>query len=384
MKAIGKPWTNAIVLAMAATTVAAIFFGVPLEAQVAMDEAAWDVQARESRFEAHLDRDALFMQGGVAWLKDAEFGDGVIEFDLAATADNGFHGLRFRAVDPANHEHIYLRPHLSGLPDAVQYQPIFNRTSSWQLYADARYVQPAEIRSDEWVHVRLAVRESRAEVTIDGVPIVFPQLVRDPASGAVGLATSGAGAWFANVIVRPGVDPAFAGGEGAEAPDAVPGVVTRWRVSDAFPEETVDGLERLAADFAEARTWTTLEPEVRGIANIGMLYNNRPDNTVIAALTLRSDRARTLPVKIGFSDRVRVYLNGRALFAASDAFASRDYRFLGTIGLYDELFLPLEAGDNELWLAVTEQFGGWGVTLQALEAAGVTITGPEGAAFAPR
>jgi hypothetical protein len=68
----------------------------------------------------------------------------------------------------------------------------------------------------------------------------------------------------------------------------------------------------------------------------------------------------------------------------SDAFASRDYRFLGTIGLYDELFLPLEVGDNEVWLAVSEGFGGWGVTLQALEAEGVTVVDPAGAGFAPR
>ena len=40
---------------------------------------------------------------------------------------------------------------------------------------------------------------------------------------------------------------------------------------------------------------------------------------------------------------------------------SRDYRYLGTIGLFDEVMLPLRDGDNELWLAVSESFGGWGV-----------------------
>jgi hypothetical protein len=40
---------------------------------------------------------------------------------------------------------------------------------------------------------------------------------------------------------------------------------------------------------------------------------------------------------------------------------SRDYRFLGTIGFYDKLFLPLKKGDNELWFVTSENFGGWGV-----------------------
>jgi len=40
---------------------------------------------------------------------------------------------------------------------------------------------------------------------------------------------------------------------------------------------------------------------------------------------------------------------------------SRDYRFLGTIGFFDQLFLPLKKGSNELWFVVSENFGGWGV-----------------------
>ena len=38
-----------------------------------------------------------------------------------------------------------------------------------------------------------------------------------------------------------------------------------------------------------------------------------------------------------------------------------DYRFRGSIGYYDTLFVPLVAGDNDLVIAVSEDFGGWGV-----------------------
>jgi hypothetical protein len=31
------------------------------------------------------------------------------------------------------------------------------------------------------------------------------------------------------------------------------------------------------------------------------------------------------------------------------------------VGLFDDLYLPLTKGDNELWMAVTENFGGWGI-----------------------
>ena len=61
----------------------------------------------------------------------------------------------------------------------------------------------------------------------------------------------------------------------------------------------------------------------------------------------------------GFSDRVRVYLNGRLLFQGDDTYRSRDYRFLGSIGYFDALYLPLRKGENELLMAVSEDLGGW-------------------------
>ena len=66
-------------------------------------------------------------------------------------------------------------------------------------------------------------------------------------------------------------------------------------------------------------------------------------------------------LSFGFSDFVTVYLNDKALYYGADNFMSRDYRFLGTIGYFDKLFLPLKKGTNELWFVVSENFGGWGV-----------------------
>ncbi len=347
---------------------------VPASGQIPWDESAWEIQAQESRFETHLGRDALYIRGGTAWLKDVQLGDGVIEFDMAAPGVQGFHGLRFRAVDRLNHEHVYLRPHLSGLPDAVQYNPVYNGVSGWQMYADPRYVLPAEIPPDRWVHVRVGIRGRRMEMTVDGELLVFPHLVRDPVAGGVGLNSSASEAWFANVVIRPGADPGFGSEAGAPEVPPEPGMVREWRISGAFAESVVDGVERLPANAGSGGEWTPVAADVRGIANIATVQSRNPEaNTVFAAVTIRAEGARTLPVRIGFSDRVRVFLNGRQLFAGADEYASRDYRFLGTMGLYDELFLPLEAGDNEIWLAVSEDFGGWGVSMQVAESRGVTV-----------
>ena len=46
---------------------------------------------------------------------------------------------------------------------------------------------------------------------------------------------------------------------------------------------------------------------------------------------------------------------------------TRDYRFLGSIGYWDRLYLPLVPGENELVLAVSENFGGWGLQARLAE-----------------
>jgi len=82
---------------------------------------------------------------------------------------------------------------------------------------------------------------------------------------------------------------------------------------------------------------------------------------VFARTTITSSVARTHSLEFGFSDRAVVYLNDQRLFAGDDTYRSRDYRFLGSIGYWYSLELPLEQGDNELAIAVAESFGGWGV-----------------------
>ena len=107
---------------------------------------------------------------------------------------------------------------------------------------------------------------------------------------------------------------------------------------------------------------TPLASEPSGLDNLARvqgIVDRR--NTVIARTTIDSPRPQTQRLALGFSDRARVFLNGCPLYEGDDAYRSRDYRFLGCIGWYDVLHLPLEEGANELAVAVSEDFGGWGV-----------------------
>ena len=342
--------------------------------QIPWEEDGWRVQAQDARVETYMGREALFLRGGTAWLDGAVLRDGVVEFDLAASPAQGFHGVRFRAEEPRTHEHIYLRPHLSGLPDATQYNPVIQGVSSWQLYHGPPYTLPLEIPADRWIRVQLAVLDGRAQLRVDGgEPRHYTALVRPPVAGALGLTSSGAGAWFANVVVRRGRSeaeavleaPPEAASRAAVGGEPSEGSEPRWRVSDPFAEERVDGVVELGG-LAFAGMWQTVGTDHRGMVNLARWAARSSDaNTVFAGLTLEADEARTVMARLAFSDRARVFLNGRQLWSGADEWSTRDYRFLGTAGYFDAIFLPLRPGANELLVAVSEDFGGWvvGMTL---------------------
>ena len=40
---------------------------------------------------------------------------------------------------------------------------------------------------------------------------------------------------------------------------------------------------------------------------------------------------------------------------------------------FDHVYLPLKVGRNELWVAVSEDFGGWGITGMFEDMTGITM-----------
>ena len=131
-------------------------------------------------------------------------------------------------------------------------------------------------------------------------------------------------------------------------------------MSTAFDENLarIDSLDEFEGGEL---SWSRLAVESNGIANLARTVKGRQPNTVFARVMIEAEQAMRRAFEFGFSDRARVFLNGRLLYAGDRKYQSQDYRYLGTIGLHDTLLLDLKAGRNELTIAVSEDFGGWGV-----------------------
>lgn len=363
--------------------VAAAFFtlwwlAVDAQAQaVAFDPERWQIEAKESRFIEHLGRRSLYLKGGVAAVKGSQFTDGIIEFDMAFTEERGFMGAAWRIQDFENYEEFYVRPHQSGNPDANQYQPVFNGVAAWQLYYGEGYGAAVRYDFNQWIHVRVAVSGRQAEVYIKDMttPALFiSELKREVKQGRVGLSAGNfAPGYYSNFSYTPTSNAQLRGK--AKAAGAAPaGTVTSWMVSGPLNGKSLEGKYQLTAEDKEKLNWRQLEAESTGICNLARLQGvTEGRDTVFARLVIQSEREQVKKIRFGFSDAVKVYFNDRLLYGGSDIYQSRDYRFLGTTGLFDELYLPLKQGENELWMAVTENFGGWGIRAAFDDMSGIRI-----------
>jgi hypothetical protein len=268
----------------------------------------------------------------------------------------------WRVRDRENYESFYVRPHQVGNPDSVQYNPTYNDVASWQLYHDEGFWAAIDFPIGDWFTVRVVFAGSRAEVFVGDMRspgLEVAELKMPVAAGAVGMLIGGPGL-FVSRFAYSDVAVPFAGA-GAALLAPTPGIVPAWSVSDAFAEADPAPAE-LGSDALAGRQWTRREAEASGLVNLAIANGIRGGrNTCWARTTIRSGAARIVPMHLGFSDRAVVYLNGHALFAGSDGYRSRDYRFLGSIGWWDTVYLPLRAGDNDLAIAVSEDFGGWGI-----------------------
>jgi glyoxylase-like metal-dependent hydrolase (beta-lactamase superfamily II) len=350
---------------------------IPPAESVPFDDERWQIAAVEYEVAEHLGQAALRMKGGSAVLTDTDVRNGLIEFDIAVSEERGFAGIIFRVQDDDNFEHFYIRPHQSGNPDANQYTPVFNDVSGWQLYYGAKYAAPVSYRFDEWMHVKIIYAGSNADVYIDSDEPVLrvDDLKREDPSGAIGVHSGNFSAvHFANFKFTKLAD-AYKFPHRESADEQPPeGLVTSWLVSDAFDSAVLDGAKGLNPEVRGERAWTELWTEENGVANLARVQGLRQDkNTVFAAVTLNSDKAQSKEMLFGYSDAASVYLNGTLIYRGNNGYQSRDYRYLGTIGLFDSVVLPLVEGDNEVWIAVSESFGGWGVMAEIPDRAGLSL-----------
>lgn len=330
---------------------------------VPMTEQNWNVKSKEYKFEDYLGVSSLYLPQGYAQLNDVIFHNGIIEFDIAFPQGRGFPGLRFRIQDEMNYEELYVRPHQSGNPDANQYTPVFNGLAGWQLYYGEGHAAAVEYDYDAWNHVKLVISGTTGEVYINDMenPLFqIYELKHGNIRGPIAL-KGNAKSHFANFSYTSIENPQLKLPV-KELLKSEKNVIRKYEVSEALDDNIIIGKTTLMPDAFLELKWTTLHSEYTGSINIARVAKKVENkNTALVKFTVESESDRIKRLDFGFSDNVQLYVNGSLIYSGSNTFRSRDYRYLGTIGYFDSIYLQLKKGSNEIVFAVNEGFGGWGI-----------------------
>ena len=309
------------------------------------------------------------LNSGHAVLKGITFSNGTIEFDVN-TIGRGAPGIAFREQDEKNFELVYLRPDPAcpAFHACIQYTPQTHGVLLWDLFP--QYQTRAALRENGWNHIKMVVSGRRMNVFVNDAAsptLEVGRLEGDAMKG--GLHLEGPGT-FANIVITPdavdGLPP-----EAAKDPtDADRGLIRNWRLStfSSLP----NGKDPVYHDMPSAsQEWKTISTERNGLVNISREYG-RPlpePNRAVAWLktTITSDRKQTKKVDIGWTREVWVFVNGKLQYADKNLWEQEGARKFpdARCSLENGSFtLPLEAGDNEVAVAIANNFYGWGLMLR--------------------
>lgn len=343
---------------------------------IPLDTAHWEITGANI-FENYKGKKAIYNQGGSLTLKERKFLNGTIEFDLFLKDAQSFPGVYFRIVNGNNGEQFYVRPHLSGKPDANQVAPIINGISPWQLNFGPKYSFAYNYKYDDWTHVKIVVNNNKAQVFLDYAtkPNLSWYLFHDPKEGNLSF-TGGRfeGLHIADIKISPNQHDLI--DFNPIERKSIDGLISEWEISDKFEEKLLDNpsqIENIISDRSWGRRIQVEEGMAANISRQQLLRNGKPGNTVFAKIIIDSKKDQLKLFEFGFSDRVVAILNGKPIYRGNNKWRSRDYRYLGTIGLFDSIYLNLKKGENILLMAVSEDFGGWLITGRFKQMDGVSI-----------
>jgi hypothetical protein len=300
-----------------------------------------EILAERVRIVTWQGRQALRLENGLALLSSQSLVDGCIEVWIGVD-QAAYPGIVFRATDVANFELAYPVPHVSGQWDALQYDPIFHGSNTWQVYHGPGYQRATDVPTGRWFQFKAEFCGSRAAFSIDNQPpLVVERLAHPVRSGRLGLWTFRP-AHFCNLRVTASDERAIPPGQ---LPDANRHAVRDW--------------------FVESYGLVSSEPN--GVVNLNR-YLPASLGQVRLTRQFELSAAGEVAFEFGFSDVLCLELDGQEIFQEENTFtgfqdrANRGYAELGTHAVRQ----ALTPGQHRLVaeLELKEPFG-WGWVLAA-------------------
>lgn len=284
----------------------------------------------------------------------------LLQAEVACTPDS-FAGLVFGAVDSGNYELIYVSADNEWNLPNVQYDPIMNGSSTWQIYHGPGYQALASVPPGEWVKLSLLVQPNAVEVYIgaDSEPklVISNRKHGRAAGGKIGVWGSSP-SYVRNLSVENLESSPLMEKAPELEPEADETFVTEWLVSKPY---------KMNIQSVPEDSWRRAEVEENGTLNINRLYASEKGIAVQAKCSFYLPGEQETLLRFGFSDRLRLWVNEKQVFEGEWKWHSPGKATDGRIRI-DHASVPIswQAGLNTIRAEVTseEVMYGWGLSVK--------------------
>ena len=243
-----------------------------------------------------------------------------IEFDVASQV---MAGVGFHVKNEQNYQFLYFRPGYGGTQEAIQYIPIYNGGLSWVLYHYPIYEAKTDIKSLEWFHAAIEVRNKILKVFVNHkkeADLTLTLLDTDTESGNILLRSMFGDSYFANVYIQE-----------------IPKTITDWSISEQLPRDKSYDY----SDLKKMKTWTKINDKRDEMVNLKR-YFEYPNGTVFTKKTVSSDADKPHLLYFDFTGKLQIFLNGKEVFNYAKYKVDRLDNYENCI------VLDLKKGENEL------------------------------------
>ncbi|MDT0606023.1 family 16 glycoside hydrolase [Croceitalea rosinachiae] len=337
-----------------------IVFGQDSLVKIDMLDSNWIIP-ENAIFENFDNKKTLLLKGKRATVRNLQFTNGTIEVDIYANFARSFAGITFRKQND-DMEEVYMRMHKSAQVDAIQYTPIFNNESNWQLYRE--YQAQVTFKNKGWNTLRIEVNNKSVEVFVNNQKtMTIDNLRTGHHTGEIGLF-----ALFSNRFSNFRVTPKDVVDKTGSDPDTLsdPSIIKKWEITKANPYKA----EELDFEKFSNEKFMTVETEISGLLPISKYvkktssgnFEQNTDDFIVASTTIHTNEEETKLFSFDYSDKIIVYLNGKIYFEGNNSFRAKGMQYTGHMGINtNKLYLPLKKGINRIHCVVIDKANGWGL-----------------------
>ncbi|MBN1118050.1 MAG: hypothetical protein JXA77_12640, partial [Bacteroidales bacterium] len=213
-----------------------------------------------------------------------------------------------------------------------------------------------------------------AKVYLDNNPkqVMSVKLKHDYASGNIGVCSYHP-AYFANLkVIKPDTVVSFKPEPKTTFNNTY---ISNWLISEPYDNYDFT-IENPFLNDSIVSKWRIIDTEENNLMNLNRYFTfSKSKNTVLAKVIINSKKPQKKKMYMGFSDKIRIYLNTESIYTGdnsfheSDKFEDRGY----VLDKHQMIELQLEKGENELILEISENKFGWGFIAQLEDLNGIKI-----------